>query len=173
MSENPEIETLRKKMEAERAKLLSMIGTLREDELFQRPEDGWSIKDMVAHIANAETVNVEFIRRMLEQDHPIQLTTVADDYPDFEGAFELDRYNAYIHAKRQDWSWAEAMAALERARRETLELIETLRASDLDRGGVHAVWGEQTVGSMLKILMLHDKMHGLEIGKRGQRKGGA
>jgi hypothetical protein len=166
MSDVPEIESLKNKFEQERSKLLALVRTLAPTDLFLAQDGNWSVKDILAHIANAERVNVRFARQMLEQEHPVQITSAADDFPDFEGPFELDRYNAYIHTKVRDHSWNEVMDALDKAHGETLAWIETLRAEDLERGGLHAAWGEQTVRSMLKILILHDKMHALEIGRR-------
>jgi hypothetical protein len=58
------------------------------------------------------------------------------------------------------------MEALEKNHAKTMEWLGTLKGEDLEHGGVHAAWGEQTVRSMLKILMLHDKMHSMEIVRR-------
>jgi uncharacterized damage-inducible protein DinB len=166
----PEIQSLRKKLVEERSKLLAAVRTLSPEELLQSRDGAWSVKDILAHIANAEQVNLRFARQMLESDHPVQLTTFAHEYPDYSGPFELDRYNAYIRDKLQDRPLADVVRALETARADTLAWLDTLTLQDLERGGLHAAWGELTVQGILKILMLHDKMHTLEIAMRKQTR---
>ena len=45
--------------------------------------------------------------------------------------------------------------------------LEERRGAELapERRGQHAVWGEQTVRTMLRILALHDKMHTQDVSK--------
>lgn len=166
MSLFPEIESLRSKLVIERSKMLSAVETFSPAELLHAGDGDWSVKDILAHVTNAEKLNVKFTRLMLEADRPVQLEAFAADYPDYVGTFELDRYNAYMYLKLRDTPLDEVLDALTAVRAETLAWIESLAPEQLDLVGVHAAWGEQTVRGMLKILMLHDKMHTQEIVKR-------
>jgi uncharacterized damage-inducible protein DinB len=166
MSPFPEIQTLEGKLQLERDKMLDACKTLSTQELLQAEPGDWSVKDILAHVANAELINVKFARLMLEQDTPKQLEAVAADYPDYTGTFELDRFNAYMADKLRAEPLAGVMQTLNQARLATYEWLETLTPEQLERTGQHAAWGEQTVRGMIKILILHDKMHTQQIVKR-------
>jgi hypothetical protein len=60
---------------------------------------------------------------------------------------------------------------LERTGADTLAWVEALTPEDLERGGEHAAWGDQTVRGMLRILALHDKVHTQDILKRVRQFG--
>lgn len=168
MSLAPEIESLRSKLVLERSKMLAALETLTPAELARADAGGWSVKDILAHVANAEKLNVKFARLMLQRDKPVQLEAFAADYPDYVGAFDLDRFNAYMFLRLRDKPLDRVLQELTAVRAETLAWLETLTPEELDLVGEHAAWGEQTVRGMLKILMLHDKMHTQEIVKRTQ-----
>lgn len=157
---------LENKLRLEREKLLDVCKTMAPEDLLQREGDGWSVIDILAHVANAELINVKFARLMLERDVPNQIEAVRADYPDYVGAFELDRFNAYMTDKLRLRSPEGVMEQLDRARAETYAWLDTVTPDVLDRKGQHAAWGEQTVRGMIKILMLHDKTHTMEIVRR-------
>jgi uncharacterized damage-inducible protein DinB len=163
-----EIETLKQKLAVARARLLDVCKPFSPAALAQPASDGWSVNDILAHVANAEKINVKFARLMLGMDKPIQVQVVAADYPDYAGAFELDRFNAYMLEKLRGQTYETPMRALEETRAATLAWLDELSAADLERKGAHAAWGEQSVRGILKILILHDKMHAQQIEKRGK-----
>lgn len=162
MSDYAEIENIKHRLVTERAKVMAAVALLSPIELVRQLPDGWSAKDILAHLANSEAVNVKFARLMLSQDQPVQLRAVASDFPDFIASretFTLDEFNAYIAEKWRTTPWTSVLTALETTRNETLAWLESLTPEQLDRGGEHAVWGDQTVRGMLKILVIHDKLH--------------
>lgn len=56
------IAEIKSKLDAERAKLLaSFAGPLQDDMLRAEHEGSWSIRDILAHIAMAERVNLRFV----------------------------------------------------------------------------------------------------------------
>jgi uncharacterized damage-inducible protein DinB len=165
---NPEsVDEIKTKLETERAKLLAAIAAAPRETLL-RPfgDGGWSIKDILAHVAMAETVNVEFAKMMLTKDEPLQLREFAAAYPDFPGAFELDKFNAWMTERWRAQSLEDILAALNAARANTLAWLATLTPAQLERTGEHAVWGKQSVRGMLRILVIHDKFHRGDIEKR-------
>lgn len=165
MSLFAEIETLKQKLFSERSKILDACASFTEAQLVERAAEEWSVQDILAHVANAEMLNVKFARLMLEQAHPNQVESVAADFPDYERPFELDRFNAYMLKKLRAQSFEQVMQTLMQTREETLAWLDTLTPEQLDRAGQHAAWGEQTVRDMVKILMLHDKMHAQQLKK--------
>ena len=129
-------------------------------------EDGWSIKDLLAHVAMAEAVNVKFAKIMVIKDVPHQLKELAADYPELHGEFELDRFNAWMTERWRALSLEQIVAALDEARKATLAWLETLTPVQLERHGEHAAWGDLSVKGVFRILVIHDKFHRADIEKR-------
>jgi len=161
------IAEIKAKLNIERAKLLDAMASLPR-EVILRPfgNDGWSIKDILAHVAVAEAVNVKFAKMMVVKDQPIQVREFAAEYPDFPGAFELDKFNAWMTERWRAKSFEGIIAALHAARADTLAWLDTLTPAQLERTGEHAVWGRQSVKGMLRILVIHDRFHRADIEKR-------
>ncbi len=169
MSAYPEIESLVHKLNTGRARLWDAVRRLDASDL-TRPLDGdWSVQDILAHLAAAEALNVKFAKLMVTQDRPVQLKAFAQDYPDYAGPFSLDGFNAYLMDRLRVKSLAEVLDGLEATRTDTIAWVETLTPNDLARGGEHAVWGDQTVQGMLRILAFHDRFHTQDILKRVRR----
>lgn len=157
---------IKEKLNVERAKLLSAIANVPRDVMMRPYEGGWSIKDVLAHVAMAESVNVKFARMMVAQESPLQLKEFAAEYPDFPAPFELDKFNAWMTERWRAKSLDEILAALNRTRAETLAWLDPLTLEQLERSGEHAVWGKQSVRGMFRILVIHDKFHRGDIEKR-------
>ncbi len=154
---------LKNKLALERGKLLDAVNALSLTERAEPLLDGWAVNDLLAHLAHSEAVNVKFAKLMLARDMPVQLQEVAADFPDYTGPFELDRFNAYMTDKLRARGFDKIVQELNDTRAATLAWMDTLTTEQLERRGVHAAWGDQTVRGMLKILMLHDKMHTQDI----------
>ena len=161
------VQEIKAKLDVERTRLLEACAGISQETML-RPfgQEGWSIKDILAHVAMAERVNVRFARMMVAKDAPVQLKEFAAEYPDFPGEFELNKFNAWMMERWRAKSLEEIMTALERARAETLEWVGTLTPAQLERTGEHAVWGRQSVKGMFRILTIHDRVHRGEIEKR-------
>ncbi len=158
---------IKTKLETERAKLLDTLANVPCDVML-RPfgDGGWSIKDILAHVAMAESVNVKFAKMMVAQEEPLQLREFAAEYPDFPSPFELDKFNAWMTERGRAKSLEEIIAALKEARVDTLAWLDALAPAQLERTGQHAVWGNQSVRGMLRILVIHDRFHRADIEKR-------
>jgi uncharacterized damage-inducible protein DinB len=158
---------IKKKLTDERTKLFEAFANL-SGEILLRPfgEEGWSIKDLLAHVAMAEAVNVKFAKIMLAKDAPHQLKELAADYPEMHGEFELDKFNALMTERWRAKSLEEIVADLKQAREDTLSWLDTLTPIQLERNGEHAAWGTLTIMGVFRILVLHDKFHRADIEKR-------
>lgn len=151
---------------AERGKLLAVVDEVAREDMLRAPAGGsWSIKDILAHLAMAESLNVRFAQMMVSKDAPEQLVEFKREYPDYPGEFELDRFNAWMTERGRRMSLEEAVTAVNAERAKTLAWLETLTPEQLERRGKHAVWGDQTVRSMFRILVLHDRLHRGDIEK--------
>jgi hypothetical protein len=158
---------IKKKLTDERARLLESFENLARETLL-RPfgEEGWSIKDLLAHVAMAEAVNVKFAKLMVSKDVPHQLKELAGDYPELRGEFELDKFNAWMTERWRTKSLEQILAALNAAREDTLSWLDTLAPAQLERNGEHAAWGNLSVKGVFRILVIHDKFHRADIEKR-------
>jgi uncharacterized damage-inducible protein DinB len=156
------------KLIEERVRLLAAVADLSEAEA-TRPlptsEGGWSVKDVLAHVAVSEAANLAFARRMVAEDNPVQI-------PPDKGPFDLNRWNNSQVRRRQHLTWAQVQANLATAHQDTLAFVAGLEEAQLDRRGIQAVFGEMTLGQLLKILYRHDRMHREEI-ERGLAAAGA
>ncbi len=157
---------IKAKLNAERAKLLESFADLPRETMLRPYQGGWSIKDVLAHVAMAESVNVKFATMMIAKESPLQLKEFAAEFPDFPPPFELDKFNAWMTERWRTKSLDEVIAALHQTRAETLAWLETLSPVQLERSGEHAVWGNQTVRGMFRILVIHDKFHRGDVLKR-------
>ena len=160
------VTTIREKLNTERAKLLESFKGLSHAAMTRPFEGGWCIKDVLAHIAMAEGVNTKFAKLMLAAELPAQLAELADEYPDFPMPFTLDKFNAWMTERWSKKSLVEIIDALHATRAETLAWLESLTPEQMERQGKHAVWEDQTVRSMFRILVIHDKFHRGDIEKR-------
>ncbi|MBI5305930.1 MAG: DinB family protein [Chloroflexi bacterium] len=158
---------IKAKLNGERVKLLDAFANLPR-ETMRKPfgDDGWSIKDILAHVAMAEWVNIKFAKLMLEKDAPVQLQELAADFPDYPGEFQLDKFNAWMTEKWRAYSLDEIITALNAARTDTLAWLDTLTPAQLEKSGTHAAWGNLSVRGMCRILVIHDKFHRADIEKR-------
>ena len=158
---------IKKKLTDERSKLLESFANLPRETLL-RPfgEEGWSIKDLLAHVAMAEAVNVKFAKLMVVKDVPHQLRELAGDYPELHGEFELDKFNAWMTERWRANSFEQIVEALNAARADTLAWLDTLTPVQLERSGEHAAWGNLSVKGAFRILVIHDKFHRADIEKR-------
>lgn len=158
---------IKDKLIVERAKLFEAIRNVpREVMLRPHGDGGWSIRDLLAHAAIAESVNVKFARMMVAKKAPLQLQEFAAEFPDFPGEFGLDKFNAWATERWHAKSLEEILAALNETRADTLTWLDTLTMEQLERTGEHAVWGKQSVRGMFRILVIHDRFHRGDIEKR-------
>lgn len=164
-----DIAGIKARLMGERAKLLQSFAEL-SPALLQRAvrQEGWSIKDTLAHTAMAEEVNVKFAALMVAQDTPVQLAEFARAYPDFPGEFNLDQFNNWMAERWRVKTLDQVLTALHDVRAATVAWIDTLSPEQLERTGEHAVWGKQSVYGMLRILVIHDRYHRADIEKIAQ-----
>lgn len=166
MPAHDDIAAITKKLNAERAKLLDSFRGLTQQALTQPFEGGWAIKDVLAHIAMAEGVNTKFAQLMLAKESPAQLNELANEYPEYPMPFTLDKFNAWMTERWKTKSVIEIIDALHATRAATLAWLERLTDAQLERKGKHAVWEDQTVRGMFRILVIHDKFHRGDIERR-------
>ncbi len=166
MASSDDVAGIKSKLNSERAKLLEAFKGLSPDVMTRPLDGGWSIKEILGHIAMAEGVNTKFAMLMTSKEAPAQLDELAGEYPDYTMPFELDKFNAWMTERWRKKSLIEIIDALHATRAETLAWLDTLTPAQLEKNGEHAMWGNQSVRGMFKILVIHDKFHRADIQKR-------
>jgi hypothetical protein len=122
------------------------VAGLNDGELSQ-PEapNKWSIRHVVRHLADSELVWGYRLRMVLAQDRPTLI------------GYDQDRWAERL---RYDQAPVEgALEALRVLRLSNLNLLDGLSPAELDRVGVHAERGEESVALMIRLYAGHDLLH--------------
>jgi hypothetical protein len=122
-------------------------GQLREAECPGK----WSISQVLHHLADSEVVWAWRIRLILAQDRP-PLT-----------GYDQDLWADRLHYDEGDP--LDALAVFAVLRHANLRLVERASPADLQRVGVHAERGEESLGHLVRLYAGHDLLHLRQIGR--------
>jgi hypothetical protein len=115
-------------------------------------DEGWSVKDVVAHLLDAQGVAfAERIRRILAEDRP-RIRPI-------DPSARL-RERAYA-----SWPLERLLDEFERTRAEDIELLRSLSRGQLDRAGEHEQAGDVTVSNLAHYCAVHDMTHLAQIAR--------
>ena len=111
------------------------------------PDPRWTVRDLLAHFVSSE-------ERLLElcQD-------VAAGGTGAPEGFDFDAFNAEEQVRLADRSPAMLLAALDAARRRTLDWTGALTDSQLDLVGRHPALGQISLEMMITAIYGHQLMH--------------
>ena len=118
--------------------------------IYNEPE--WNARNVLAHFVSAE-----------EQLLVLARAVAAGGGGAPEG-FDINAFNAAEQARLRGRS-QELLAALDRARQETIEWVRTLGGSQLDRVGRHPALGQVSVETMILAIYGHQLMHMRDLGR--------
>ncbi len=121
------------------------------DATLRRPEvpGKWSVIQVIQHLADSDLVAGYRIRMVLTADRPAL------------AGYDQDRWASEF--QYQQASLAEAMDQLRTLRAANLRLWGRLTAQQLDRVGIHAERGPESVGHLLRLMGAHDLVHRRQI----------
>lgn len=140
-----------------RERLVAAVKELTDEELARpSPNEGWTVKDTLGHVAAAEGGMLVLIERSLQG----QPTVV-------EG-FDINRYNAGQVRRAKEKSVADLLAQMEESRAKLLALLDPLSDADLDRPAKHPVRGDCTCEEIFRIIAWHEGLHAEDI-ERGAK----
>ncbi len=139
-----------KVMAASPTRLRRLVAGLTERQAAQSPLPGkWSIKEIVAHLADGEIVLGSRYRFAAAHDRP-----PLPGYDQDAFAAKLGPLNARL---------ADLLDAFEGARKANLLLLKRLPGEAWDRVGLHAERGEESVRTMVHMYAGHDRHHMAQI----------
>jgi hypothetical protein len=105
----------------------------------------WTVRQLLIHIADAETVNLDRVRRLAAEQEPVIM------------GFDPDRWTALLGTDRRDLAITGVL--FNAARAAIIDLVRILPA-DLDaRSGVHTEYGPRTLGEQIAIGWRHAAHH--------------
>lgn len=118
--------------------------------LLNRPgREGWSVRDVVVHLADAELVGALRFRMILAGEKPA-----------------LPVYDPDTWKRRLHYLWRSPEASLslfQQTRFASAEMLRQCSASDWERVGVHPERGEVTLGELLTQYAGHASEHVAQI----------
>ena len=117
------------------------------------PEPGkWSIRQIVAHLADSEAVAAMRLRRLIAEENP-----------------QLEAYNQNAWASNLDYARRKPSQALEsfrRVRAENYELLKELPEAAYERSGVHEERGPMTLRQLVQVVAEHAENHAAQLRAR-------
>ncbi len=140
------------RLAAERAELLEQLIGLDETALSEVPFlDGWTVKDLLAHIAAWDRWELQEMERMAGGEHP-DLTTVRD----------MDSYNAAVVAAWGERALTEVLAELQEARAAWVDWLRALPEEEFSRQRLFE--GEDwSFPGCVEVQWRHDAEHAAQI----------
>ena len=150
-------ETLLAALAAAREELLTAAAAIPLEERASRPVCGtWTLKDVLAHVADWEWVGVEGQRDM-----------AAGQPPQVEHIAGIDAWNQAHYEVRRDQPWEEVWADLHAAREALLEALGGMSPAALSQSHPFP-WGpEGTANDWLSVYVAHDRSHARDLRESG------
>jgi uncharacterized protein (TIGR03083 family) len=153
------VQRLQDEAAAARDAVLTLVDGLSADQ-FERStaNEGWSVKDTLAHLASIEA------RVRLMVHTVLMVQTVLDGGTWTGSRADLDEYNARCVAERRAWTPDAVIAELRETGQETAALIGRLTPEQLDHQWDHPIFGPMTNERTIGIVARHLRSHAEELG---------
>jgi uncharacterized damage-inducible protein DinB len=126
------------------SRISELTAGLTEEQIEHRPTAGkWSIREIVAHLADCELVFAFRLRQTLAEDHPVLQP------------FDQEKWAA----RYANHSFAAAMRMFEASRAWNLLLIADLTPADRERQTTHPERGTMSLWTIVQTMAGHDINH--------------
>ncbi|MCP8969662.1 DinB family protein [Ectobacillus ponti] len=116
---------------------------------FKPSETAWSVHEILIHLADAESIGIQRMKKILAEDNPL-LT-----------AYDQDAFASILSYKDQDYKLA--LEIIKLLRKSFAFVLEALPAEAWDRTGVHVERGKVTLEELLGGYVDHLKGHIAQI----------
>jgi hypothetical protein len=126
------------------------VSGLSDAELDRRPpDDGWTAREIVHHVADSEMTSAIRLRRLLAEDAPL-----------IQGYDEVEFARRLHYAERPI---GPSLSAISGARESTASILQQLSEADWQRAGTHGELGPYSVERWLEIYAAHCHDHADQI----------
>jgi hypothetical protein len=127
----------------------TMTGAAGPELDFKPAPEKWSLRQIVAHVADSEIVAADRFRRLIAEDNPTLMA-----YDQNAWANNLD----YTRRKT-----SESVETFRRLRAENYELLKGLAPEAFERAGTHSERGPITLRNHLETMAAHADSHARQI----------
>jgi hypothetical protein len=122
-----------------------LTGVFGEEEDFTTAPGKWSIRQIIAHLADAEMVGAHRLRQVIAEQNPTLI------------AFDQDAWARNLdYARRKP---KQSLETFRRIRAENYDLLKDLPESAFDRTGNHTENGSMTLRALLEGYSQHAESH--------------
>jgi uncharacterized protein (TIGR03083 family) len=143
---------LKAKLAETRAFLLETLANIKAESYnLLTVNEGWTVRDVAAHIAGAENSMKVIAERILAKE------------PTIVAGFDLARFNAGNIKRRADKTTADLIEELQQSRVIMLAILDSATDEQLDLPGEHPAYGSTTFYGLFEIIANHEKLHADEI----------
>ena len=126
-----------------------LTGVYGDETDFSLAPGKWSIRQLIAHLADSELVGAQRFRQVIAEDNPAL------------GAFDQDAWARNLdYARKQP---KQSLESFRRVRAENYELLKSLPESAFERTGVHAERGSLTLRQLLEGYAEHAESHARQM----------
>ena len=109
----------------------------------------WSIRQIVAHLADSEIVGADRLRRVIAEENPTLM------------AFDQDAWAANLSYARRKIS--ESLDTFRRLRAENYDLLKDLPEAAWARTGTHSQRGLMTLRQLVEVIAEHAERHARQL----------
>jgi hypothetical protein len=127
----------------------SLTGAAGSEVDFRPTPEQWSVRQIVAHIADSEIVAVFRFRRIVAEENP-----------------PIEAYDQDAWAEKLDYGkrkYSNSLETFRRIRAENYELLKDLPPEVFERTGQHSKRGPMTLLELLRIYAVHPEKHSAQI----------
>jgi len=126
-----------------------LTGVFGEEEDFALAPGKWSVRQIVAHLADAELVGAHRFRQVIAEDNPTLI------------AYDQDAWTSNLdYARRKP---KQSLETFRRIRAENYELLKALPESAFARAGNHSERGRLTLIELLEGYAEHGESHARQL----------
>jgi hypothetical protein len=126
-----------------------LTGVFGEEEDFIPAPGKWSVRQLIAHLADAELVGAHRFRQVIAEENPTIM------------AFDQEAWTRNLdYARRKP---KQSLETFRRLRAENYELLKELPESTFERTGNHSENGRMTLRQMLEGYAHHAESHARQL----------
>ena len=126
-----------------------LTGVFGEEEDFVPAPGKWSIRQIIAHVADTEVVCAQRLRQIIAEDHPTLI------------GFDQEAWSRNLdYARRKP---KQSLESFRRMRAENYELLKGLPEAAYARSGNHNERGPVTLRAQVEILAQHAENHARQM----------
>jgi len=126
-----------------------LTGVFGEEEDYCPAPGKWSIRQIIAHLADAEMVMAHRMRQVIAEANPTLV------------AFDQDAWTANLDYGRRKPK--QSLEAFRRVRAENHELLKDLPAAAFERSGTHTERGPLTLHQIVEYAAQHAESHARQL----------